>query len=177
MKEFANLADGGRQLAPALGRRLGEWFDPVLLPVLPNGVPVVIGILGCKACGAPPTSVNRSELVLPVLALEAVRSHDGVSIEAPPSVEGRTAIVIDDGVETGTVARAAAPVLREAGVARLVLAVPVCPREASAHLDLIYDEVIAVSRPLARRSLAWHYEEFDTIDEQEARRLLSDLPS
>jgi len=163
MKEFADLADGGRQLAPLIGQRATEWFDPVLLPVVPNGVPVVIGI--------------RSTLDLPVLALEAIRSDEGVSIVVPESVEGRTAIVIDDGVETGTVARAAAPVRREAGVARLVLAVPVCPREASAHLDLIYDEVIAVTRPLARRSLAWHYEEFDTIDEQEARRLLADLPS
>lgn len=163
MKEFASLADGGAQLAALLGQRLGEWFDPVLMPVLPNGVPVVLAI--------------RDALALPVVPLEAMRSDAGVAIVAPESVSGRTAIVIDDGVETGTVARAAAPVLREAGVARLVLAVPVCPREASAHLDLMYDEVIAVVRPLARRSLAWHYEEFDTIDEQEARRLVSDLPS
>lgn len=163
MKEFANLADAGVQLGALLAESASRWADPVLLPVLPNGIPVVGGI--------------RASLRLPVIALEASRSDAGVAITVPEGILGRTAIVIDDGVETGTVARSAAPVLREAGVARLVLAVPVCPREASAHLDLIYDEVIAVARPLGRRSLAWHYEDFDTVDEHEARRLLADLPS
>ena len=74
-------------------------------------------------------------------------------------------VVIDDGVETGTVARAAASALRASGVARLVLAVPVCPQEAWAELERRYDLVVAVSKPTTRRELTWHYDDFDTIDE------------
>ena len=67
-------------------------------------------------------------------------------------------VVIDDGVETGTAAAAAAEVLRDAGARRLTLAVPVCPRDAEVGLLDRYDDVVAVVRPLVRRSLRWHYE-------------------
>jgi predicted phosphoribosyltransferase len=156
---FADLADAGRAVARLVQPETGAWPDPVLVPVLPNGVPVVLGMV--------------ETLALPVVPLRAHRSDDGVVIDAPEGMAGRTAIVVDDGVETGTVARAAAPILREAGVARLVLAVPVCSREASAHLDLVYDEVIAAVRPLGRRSLAWHFEDFDTVDDAQAVAMLA----
>lgn len=160
MKEFACLGDAGRQLGAQLESRIGAWVTPTLLPVLPNGVPVAVGV--------------REVCSLPWSALPVERGEEGVVVPPLSGVEGVTAIVIDDGVETGTVARAVAPVLRESGVARLVLAVPVCSREAMADLGLRYDEIVAVSIPLVRRSLAWHYVDFDTIDEQEALRLLAE---
>lgn len=163
MKEFADLTDAGRRLGAQLEPRVGAWVTPTLLPVLPNGVPVAVGIREVCALPWSPLPVQRDEegVVVPPL--------DGVE-----SLEGVTAIVVDDGVETGTVARAVAPMLRESGVARLVLAVPVCSREAMADLALRYDEIMAVTVPLVRRSLAWHYIDFDTIDEQEALRLLAE---
>ena len=69
-------------------------------------------------------------------------------------------LVVDDGVETGTAARAVVAALREAGAAYVALAVPVCPREAEADLRRRYDDVIAVTKPLVRRSLRWHYDTF-----------------
>ena len=81
-------------------------------------------------------------------------------------------IVVDDGVETGTAARLVGAAAREAEVGRLVLAVPVCPRQAESGLRALYDDVVAIDRPLARRDLRWHYTDFDTIDEAEARRRL-----
>ena len=163
MKEFASLFAAG----VALGEQLAATADiegaPVLVPVLPNGVPVVLGI--------------RSVIDLPVVALPVNRSAEGVAAEPVEGLAGRTAIVVDDGVETGTVARAVAPVMRASGVTSLLLAVPVCPREASADLSLRYDAIVAVSRPMVRRSLAWHFVDFDTISVDEARRLLAELPS
>jgi len=163
MKEFAHLVDAGRQLGERIAERVGHWSDPILTPVLPNGVPVVEGI--------------RDRLHLPVRAIDVRRADEGVVVEPVADLVGRTAIVVDDGVETGTIARAVAPIMREGMVAHLVLAVPVCSREVLAHLALVYDEVIAVSTPLVRRSLTWHYEDFDTVDEQEARRRLAELPA
>ena len=88
---------------------------------------------------------------------------------APSGVAGRTVVVVDDAVETGTAARLVATALREAGAARLVLAVPVCPRETEAVMLRDYDEVVAVARPLARRALTWHYERFEPVDPDVAR--------
>ncbi len=160
MREFATLADAGRRLGAELEPRIGSWVTPTLLPVLPNGVPVARGI--------------REVCALPWSALPVERGEEGVAVPRLDGVEGVTAIVVDDGVETGTVARSVAPMLRESGVSRLVLAVPVCSREAMADLSLRYDEIVAVSTPLVRRSLAWHFVDFDTIDEQEALRLLAE---
>ncbi len=158
MSDFADLADGGAQLAPLLVSELAGVPDPLLLAVVPNGVPVVLGIID----GWPAE----------VRALLAERSDDGVVVRPDAGLAGRHVVVVDDGVETGTVARAAAAALRTSGVASLTLAVPVCPRDAQSDLDQRYDRVVAAVRPFARRDLAWHYDDFDVIDEDAALRLL-----
>ena len=62
---------------------------------------------------------------------------------------------------------------RAAGAAYLVLAVPVCPREARPAMERVYDEIIALEQPMVRRDLRWHYDDFDTIDEAEAQRRMT----
>jgi predicted phosphoribosyltransferase len=156
MTRLANLADGGRRLAPLVRHVVADGEDALLLAIIPNGVPVA--------------EAMASEWGLPI---EGVRLHRDAEPRAGiiPDVTGRTIIVVDDGVETGTAARAIGRAVREAGAARVVLAVPVCPREAL--MDRVYDHVIAVQRPLARRDLRWHYDDFDIIDEPEALRRLA----
>jgi putative phosphoribosyl transferase len=162
MSDFDDLRDGGRRLAVPLAEYLDHngIEDAVLVPAIPNGVPVVLGLL--------------ESMDLAVVPLPVERTESGVRIEPVPELAGRIAVVVDDGVETGTVARAAAVALRASNVAGAVLAAPVCPREAMADLNLRYDAVVAVATPLVRRDLTWHYADFDTIDESEARRLLAD---
>ena len=159
---FASLADAGQRLAVVVADEV-DRERAIVLAVMPNGVPVALEL--------------ADALGLPVRGLPAIRSDDGVRIEVAAGLAaelaGRCVLVVDDGVETGTVARAAAPALRSAGVAELVLAVPVCPREAMADLSHRYDRIIAVQTPMVRRSLAWHYADFDTIDEATAVGLLA----
>lgn len=158
-RRFRDLADGAAALADAVaGAGVGE-ADPLVLAVVPNGVPS--GLAVARALGAElrPLVVHRDDGADP-------------RVELPAAVEGRTVVVADDGVETGTAARLAAAALREAGAGRRVLAVPVCPREAEATLALVYDDVIAPVRPLGRRALSWHYETFDTLDPGDARALI-----
>lgn len=161
MSDFANLFDGGRRLGALLLEALEGATDVLLLPALPNGVPVALGI--------------ASSVAAPMRLLPVERTDEGARVATMADLAGRTVVVIDDGVETGTVARAAATALRASGVARLILAVPVCPREVEADLAHRYDLVVAVVRPLARRDLAWHYADFDTIDEAEARRQFAQI--
>jgi predicted phosphoribosyltransferase len=139
---FADLADAGRQLAALLPPELVE---------------------GCVLVGVPPGGVKVGAAVgaLVGLALETLAvtvTDHGVTVEVPVDLDGRRVIVVDDGVETGTAARAVVTALRAAGAAYVVLAVPVCPREVEADLRRRYDDVIAVTTPLVRRSLRWHYE-------------------
>ena len=158
MKSFANLADAGRALAALVQMEFTDASDVIVLAAIPNGVPValpVAAVLGVRATGLP-----------------IDRTGDGPVIGTLPDAADRVVIVIDDGVETGSVARAAAIALRELKPRRLVLAVPVCSREAMAGLARLYDEIIAVDGPLGRRALAWHYDDFDTIDDATATRLL-----
>ena len=141
---FADLSDAGRQLAELLTPDVVA--DAVVLAVPPDGVTVAAAV--------------ATALGLEVAPLLTTRDDDGVSVDVPVDVAGRRVIVVDDGVETGTAARAVVAALRQAGAAYVVLAVPVCPREVEADLRHRYDEVIAVTRPLVRRSLRWHYDSF-----------------
>ena len=141
---FVDLADGGRQLAALLGETVTE--DTLLVAVPPGGVPVGAAVGEVLGRVVSPLSVSRDD--------------SGVLVAIPIDVAGRRVVVVDDGVETGTAARAVVAALREAGAAHVVLAVPVCPREAEADLGRRYDAVLAVERPMVRRSLRWHYESF-----------------
>jgi len=141
---FADFSDAGRQLAARLPSGLVE--ECVVLAVPPHGVRV--------------GEVVASTFGLAFASVVATRSDDGVTVELPVDVAARRVLVVDVGVETGTAARAVVAALREAGAAYVVLAVPVCPREAEADLRRRYDEVIAVTSPLVRRSLRWHYDTF-----------------
>ena len=158
---FANLASAGGALADVVGRRRDELSSngpPLVLAVIPNGVPVALPVAAAlDACAK---------------GLNVTRGDEGVEIVSVPEVAGRVVIVIDDGVETGTVARTVVGPIRAAGAERVILAVPVCSREVLAQLGLMYDEVIAVTKPLARRALAWHFDDFDTIDDETAQALL-----
>lgn len=158
---FANLDAAGQALAEtvqASGSAQSGGVEPVVLAVVPNGVPVALPVAAALGVRAQ--------------ALTVLRTESGVEVEELPAVRGRTVFVIDDGVETGTVARAVVGPIREAGAERVILAVPVCSREVLASVMSMYDEVIAVAKPLARRALAWHFDDFDTIDDQTAQALL-----
>lgn len=158
MTAFVDLADAGSRLAAPVRAWIAGLREPLVLAILPNGVPVAEPI--ADAFG------------LPLVGVGIEREGDPRLTDLP-AVAGRDVIVVDDGVETGTAARLVAVAARDAGARRIVLAVPVCPREAEPALRSLYDEIAAIDRPLVRRDLRWHYATFDTIDEAEARRRLA----
>ncbi len=84
-------------------------------------------------------------------------------------LDDRTAVVVDDGLATGSTARAACAVLRAAGTARVVLAVPVAPA-GLAFEDA--DELVVVRSPEPFGSVGRWYEDFTPTSEQEVVDLL-----
>lgn len=85
----------------------------------------------------------------------------------PLSVRGRSAILVDDGVATGTTVKVALRALRRRGPARIVLAVPVGPPEVIVELAREADEVVCLSQPAHFLALSQHYRRFPQLTDAE----------
>lgn len=93
---------------------------------------------------------------------------------AAPSLAGHTAVLVDDGLATGATMLAAIRAARRAGAARVVVAVPVCSREARALVAAEADDVIALQVPVDFAAVGEWYLRFDQVADAEVVRLLSD---
>ena len=89
-----------------------------------------------------------------------------------PDVRGRTVILVDDGLATGSTMRAAAAALRSLGADRLVAAVPVAPKETCDGLRDVVDEVVCVSMPERFLAVGEWYEDFSQTSDEEVGELL-----
>ena len=85
---------------------------------------------------------------------------------------GRVVIVVDDGVATGVTARAALRWLRSRPVGRLVLAAPVCSREAERTLAADADLVICPQRPARFLAVGAWYLDFAQLSDADVARAL-----
>jgi putative phosphoribosyl transferase len=86
---------------------------------------------------------------------------------APLPVEGRTAIVVDDGIATGTTVRAALTALRRRSPAKIVLAVPLAPAEALAELRGHADRIECLVTPSPFFAVGSHYVDFAQVADDE----------
>lgn len=85
---------------------------------------------------------------------------------------GRSAVIVDDGVATGSTARAALRAVRRAGPVRTVLAAPVCSPEATAMLSADADEVLCLHRPAAFGAVGFWYDSFPQLTDDEVLDIL-----
>ncbi len=89
-----------------------------------------------------------------------------------PEMRGRTVILVDDGLATGSTMRAAVAALRSLGAARLVAAVPVAPKESRDAMREVVDEVVCASVPERFQAVGEWYDDFSQISDQEVSELL-----
>ncbi|MFJ6748959.1 MULTISPECIES: phosphoribosyltransferase family protein [unclassified Streptomyces] len=89
------------------------------------------------------------------------------------SLEGRTAVLVDDGIATGATAAAACEVVRALGAARVVLAVPVAPPSAAERLRGVADDVVCLSTPLAFSAVGEWYRDFSQTPDADVVALLA----
>jgi predicted phosphoribosyltransferase len=89
-----------------------------------------------------------------------------------PELRGRTVILVDDGLATGSTMRAAVRGLRALGPARIVVAVPTAAAETCDELRQEADEVVCASTPRPFRAVGRWYEDFAQTGDDEVRALL-----
>ena len=91
----------------------------------------------------------------------------------PLAIEGRTVILVDDGLATGSTMRAAVLAIRRLRPSRVVVAVPVGARETCEALRAIADEVVCALMPEPFSAVGLWYIDFSQTTDDEVRQLLS----
>ena len=90
----------------------------------------------------------------------------------PPKLRGRTVILVDDGLATGSSMRAAVAALRSLDPASIVVAVPVAARETCEALRNEADEVVCARTPEPFHAVGLWYEDFEQTSDEEVGELL-----
>jgi putative phosphoribosyl transferase len=88
------------------------------------------------------------------------------------SVQGRTVILIDDGIATGSTLQAAIALLRQQQPQRLVVATPVAPPSTATSLESLVDETICLLTPEPLRAIGMWYDDFRQTSDAEVCELL-----
>ncbi|MEE1787593.1 phosphoribosyltransferase family protein [Streptomyces sp. SP17BM10] len=169
------------EVAAALGapldicviRKLGVPYQPELgMGAIGEGGVRVLNDEVMRLGGITPdqlADVERQERA--ELERRARRYRDG---RPPADLRGRTVIVVDDGIATGSTARAACRIVRARGAARVVLAVPVAPRDWTDRLADVADELVCVATPSPFFAIGEFYGDFSQTGDAEVLGLLAD---
>ena len=176
------LPRGGVPVAFEVAQALGAPLDVIVVrklgvPFQPELAMGAIGENGARVLDAEVLAqarITESELRAvenrerAVLEARAVRLRRG---RVPIDVRGRTAVIVDDGMATGSTARAACQVARQLGASRVIMAVPVAPTETVRNLSEA-DAVVSVSLPDRFIAVGAHYRNFTPTTEDEVVVLL-----
>lgn len=169
---------GGVPVAAEVARLLGVPFDVIIVRKL--GVPfqpeLAMGAIGENDVRVLDSDIiNRAGITRHDVA--AVEKRESAELEwrahrfrggrPPVPLAGKTVIVVDDGVATGSTARAACQVARHAGADRLVLAVPVAPAGWEHRLGDAADLYVAVETPEYFGAVGYFYDDFSQTTDDE----------
>ncbi len=96
-------------------------------------------------------------------------------VSEPKDPSGKTAIVVDDGLATGSTALAAVGVVRQRKAKEVWVAVPVAPRDTTARLEELVEQVVVLRQPTRFMAVGAWYRDFSQTSDDEVRRLLTEL--
>lgn len=177
------LPRGGVPVAAVVADELGLSFD--LLIVRKLGVPGHEEYaMGAIAAGGVMVLDHRvvAQLGIQLEDVEHVIQRETRELERrelfyrenrpPPEVAGRTVILVDDGIATGSTMSAAIELLRKRKAGRIVVAVPVAPHDAVRRLRTAADEVIVLLEPADFIAVGHWYADFSQTSDEDVRLLM-----
>jgi predicted phosphoribosyltransferase len=178
------LLRGGVPVAAAVAEAIGAPLD--VFAVRKLGVPWQPELaFGAVASGG--VRVLNDEVLdtlpLPESVIEEITRREERALrdrerelrgERPPvDVEGRIAVLVDDGIATGSSMRAAIAALRRRAPSAVVVAVPVAPRQTCEALRPQVEGIVCARMPEPFRAVGVWYERFDQTTDEEVRALLT----
>jgi putative phosphoribosyl transferase len=179
----AGLPRGGVPVASEVAAVLGAPLDVIMVRKL--GVPfqpeLGMGAIGEGGVRVLNTEVLRLAAVSPQ-ELSVVEEQERAILERRArrfrgdrpaiALTGKTVVVVDDGIATGSTAAAACQICRAKGAVRVVLAVPVAPADWTSRLAEAADEFICVETPEPFGAIGPFYVDFSQTTDDEVARCL-----
>lgn len=104
---------------------------------------------------------------------EIERRRSAYRTGPPVPLEGRTVVVVDDGIATGGTVRAALKALAKSEAGKIVLAVPVAPADVLPEMNSLCDEVVCLATPEPFYAVGAHYRDFTQNRDEEVITLLA----
>lgn len=169
----------GFEVATALGapldvfvvRKLGlPWEEEVAMGAIASGG---VRVLDSDLIRAARVSEAEVERVTAIERAELARRERKYRGERPfPDLSGKTVILVDDGLATGSTMRAGVAALRQEGPSRVVVAVPVAAPATCNALREIADEIVCAMTPEPFRAVGYWYHDFSQTSDEEVQELL-----
>ena len=179
------LPRGGVPVAAEVAKHLKAPLDVILVRKL--GVPthpeLAMGAIGedgvctindevIEIAHVPPSellAVEAKERIELDRRAELLRNH-----RSRVDLKGKIALIIDDGLATGSTAIAACEVAHAHGAKHVVMAVPVAPVDAAARLKRYADEFVTVETPSRFNAVGAHYANFSAVSDEQVIGILDD---
>jgi len=178
------LPRGGVPVAFEVARALGAPLDVIVVRKL--GVPYQPE-LAMGAIGEGGIRVSNDEVIrrggITRQEIAAVEERERADLDQQArtfragrtnvDVAGRTAVIVDDGIATGSTASAACQVARRMGAKEVILAVPVGPPESVESLRNVSDEIVCLHSPDFFVAVGTFYRDFRHVSDREVIDLLT----
>jgi putative phosphoribosyl transferase len=156
-----------------LVRKLGvPGHEELAMGAVASGGLRVINADVVRSLGIPDAAIDR---VAAKELIELSRREQAYRGNRPePELQGRTIILVDDGLATGSTMRAAAQALATRQPAKIVVAVPIASRETCDELSHEVDEVVCAVTPEPFYAVGLWYDDFDQTSDDDVRALLAE---
>lgn len=153
-------------------RKVGvPGHEELAMGAIASGGVLVLDRRLLEALGISDAQVGR---IVAAESRELERREAAYRGDRPPlDLEGKTAILVDDGLATGATMQAAAQAVRRLNPAQIVVAVPVAAAETCADLRDDVDDVVCAATPSPFYAVGLWYENFTQTSDEEVRELLA----
>ena len=177
------LPRGGVPVGYAVAHVLGVALDIFLVRKLglPGHTELAMGAIASGGVRVLNEAVV-GDLFIPATVIDRVAQQEQEELDrrerayregrSPLVVQGRTVILVDDGIATGSTMRAAALALRQWQPARIIAGVPVAAASSWERLRADVDEAVCLFTPEWFSSVGYWYEDFSPTSDDEVRELL-----